>query len=153
MYSVNRPKDAVDEAKKRCRELRKRETPAETMLWELVRDRKLHGMKFYRQLPIFFELDGTTRFFIADFFCHESCLAIELDGPIHNHQKDQDIYRECVSRQLGISVVRFTNEEILRDGEFVCSELVRQIENARAITPPSLQKRRGLGDEFAKGCS
>ena len=97
------------------RKLRRRQTPAENMLWEAVKNRKLNGMKFYRQHPIVFEYQGVERFLIADFYCHEARLVIELDGPIHEKQKDYDESRTLMIREMGMRVVRFTNDEILAD--------------------------------------
>src|SRR5687768_11550895 len=69
----------------RSRQLRRNETKAESCLWELLRNRQLHGFKFRRQ----HQFGG----YIVDFYCHEAQLVIECDGPIHetneNWQHDQ----------------------------------------------------------------
>ena len=65
-----------------------------------------------RQHPIRFEMDGRRRFFIADFYCHEKKLVLEIDGKIHQRQKDYDQLRTHIINTLGIKVIRFKNEEI-----------------------------------------
>lgn len=95
------------------RDLRKRQTPAEAKLWQALRNRKLCGKKFLRQQPIIFELDGNRRFFVADFYCHEAKLVIEVDGGIHETQKEYDKLRTHIINTLGIRVIRFKNEEVI----------------------------------------
>ena len=102
-----------------ARSLRRHQTDAEELLWKVIRNRKLANRKFLRQHPIEFEWNGQKRFFIADFFCHEAMLVIELDGKIHDLQKDRDAMREYVIKCLGMNVLRFTNDEIFNDIEKV----------------------------------
>jgi len=59
-----------------ARELREKQTPAEALLWQLLRNRRLLGFKFRRQHQF-----GD---YIADFYCHEARLIIECDGSVHN---------------------------------------------------------------------
>jgi len=95
-----------------CRELRKNSTTAEKIFWEAVRNRKFMGKKINRQFPIYFDLLGKETFFIADFYCHEEKLVIEIDGGYHKRQKEYDALRTEVINTLGIRVVRFKNELI-----------------------------------------
>jgi very-short-patch-repair endonuclease len=81
-------------------------------MWETVRNRQFRGYKFLRQYPIQFKLDGRFRFFVADFYCAKLKLAIELDGKIHEQQKEYDAIRTFIINQLGIRVVRIPNEVI-----------------------------------------
>mgnify|MGYP001303755511 CR=1 FL=1 len=97
----------------RVRDLRKNQTLSENMLWQCLRNRKLAGYKFNRQHPIKVVHDGKIRYFIADFHCHEKNLVIELDGKIHENQKEYDEYRTYVINQLGIRVFRIKNEELV----------------------------------------
>ena len=93
---------------KRARKLRRKMTGAEKKIWsELLRKDKLEGFRFLRQKP----LDN----FIADFYCAELLLVIEIDGESHLSEdaKDYDEYRTKVLNAYGIEVVRYTNEEIL----------------------------------------
>jgi len=97
-----------------ARDLRKKQTPEESLLWQNLRNRKLHGFKFNRQFPIVYgrDFDGTSHFFIADFYCNEKKLIIELDGKIHDFQKNYDKDRDFILNQLGLTVIRIKNEEI-----------------------------------------
>lgn len=97
-----------------ARDLRKNQTASEKLLWQNLRNRKLNGFKFNRQFPIVYgrNFDGTSLFFIADFYCHESKLIIELDGKIHEFQKEYDKERDAILNQLGLSVIRIKNEEL-----------------------------------------
>ena len=97
--------------------LRKRTTPAEVILWEEIRNRKLNGLKFRRQYPV----SG----FILDFYCAEKNLGIELDGSIHSTQEEYDKLREQIIIEKGIRILRFSNQEILENLE----EVKTKIEN------------------------
>ncbi|MGN6177804.1 MAG: DUF559 domain-containing protein [Mucilaginibacter sp.] len=67
-----------------CRELRRRQTPAEKILWEYLRNRNTKRHKFLRQYPIsVLSPFGRKLFYIPDFYCYQSKLVIEADGPIH----------------------------------------------------------------------
>ncbi len=86
--------------------LRKNMTPAEVELWEALKGNKLNGAKFRRQHPI--------SQFIVDFYCHKYRLVIELDGSIHDleDQKERDEGREAMLKDLGLTVIRFSNMEV-----------------------------------------
>jgi very-short-patch-repair endonuclease len=90
----------------RARELRQPLTPAEQRLWAALRDRRLEGYKFRRQHPI----DR----FIVDFFCHECALAVEVDGNSHVTQAEYDQARTEWLNEHGYTVIRFTNEDVLK---------------------------------------
>ena len=110
------------------RELRKEETLAEKKFWNLVRNRQINGMKFRRQYPISFEWDDQIKHFIADFYCHECKLVIEIDGGIHELQKNYDILRTYIINQLRIKVIRFSNKEVLNNIESVLVKLKKFVE-------------------------
>ena len=98
------------------RDLRKNQTPAEIFFWEKVKDKKFLGHKFLRQHPLFYEFYGNKKFFIADFYCGELRLIIEIDGGIHEKQADYDRTRkEILEIQKNYKVIRFKNEEVLND--------------------------------------
>lgn len=105
------------------RNLRKKQTNAENIFWQLIRNRKFEGKKFYRQFPIKFKIDFTEKFFIADFYCHECKIVVEIDGKIHDNQKEYDQFRTEIIEQFGIKVVRFTNNDVENNIENVLSEL------------------------------
>jgi len=90
----------------RAKELRRDMTPAEKMLWEELRANKL-GVHFRRQQVI--------QGFIVDFYCHKASLVIEVDGDIHDLQREEDARREKVLSDLGLRVIRFRNDEVTRD--------------------------------------
>jgi len=80
-----------------ARELRKNQTETEKILWNRLRNRKFLNQKFLRQHPLSFQIEDSKRFFIADFFCNESKLIIEIDGDIHLKQKNYDQYRDLIT--------------------------------------------------------
>lgn len=94
-----------------ARILRKKQTESEKIFWDIVRNRKL-GVKFLRQYAIGFLYQGQHRFFIADFYCAEKELIIELDGSFHDDRKDYDELRDYIINQLGYKVIRLKNEEL-----------------------------------------
>ncbi len=118
-----------------CRDLRKNSTPAEKAFWQIVRNRRFMGLKFNRQYPIIFEYDNEKRFFIADFYCHQLRLIVEIDGGIHETQKDYDSLREEILNNMDYKVIRFKNHEVLNNIDMVLNELGEFI----GLTPvPSL---------------
>ncbi len=137
--SLTNNKTLREIAKARCRELRKNSTNAERIFWEQVRNRKFMGLKINRQFPIFYDLKGKETFFIADFYCHEKKLVIEIDCKIHENQKEQDKERTEILNLLGYTVIRFNNDEIEKN----IKESLKKIEYNLKV--PSLAKRRDLG--------
>lgn len=108
-----------------ARALRKRQTPAEVFFWEQVRDRRLLNLKITRQKIIQCPIDPTfTKFYIADFYCHEHKLIIELDGDIHEKQLHEDLVRSELMESNGYRVVRFKNEEVLSDWPSVANRIL-----------------------------
>jgi len=95
------------------RNLRRTETESENILWQAVRDRQVAGKKVLRQYPIVFEWMGRKRFIVADFYCHEAKLIIELDGKIHDKRKDFDDIRDSTLLSLGYNIIRFKNDSVL----------------------------------------
>jgi very-short-patch-repair endonuclease len=108
-------------AKDLSRELRKSQTKAEKLFWENVRKKRLRGLKFYRQLPIFYEMDNSESFIVADFFCFEKKTIIEIDGKIHRYRKKKDNLRT-------IRVLRFYNEDVENDLDYVLTEILKKFE-------------------------
>lgn len=97
----------------KAKELRNNMTPAEKIMWEKLNRKQLMGYKFRRQHPI----DS----FIADFYCHAAKLVIEVDGKIHesSEQKEHDSGRDFQLKELGLNILRFSNEEVINDIEKV----------------------------------
>ena len=113
----------------RARSLRRNETDAEHKLWQIVRARRLGGLKFVRQLPV-----GP---YFADFACREAALIIEVDGAQHVDSQ-HDILRDEFLTQQGYSVLRFWNTEVLLHPHGVAEQIL-----AAASLHPS------PGDRFA----
>ena len=90
----------------RAKELRRDMTSAEKILWQELRGNKL-GVHFRRQQVI--------AGFIVDFYCHKAALVVEVDGDVHDLQKEEDARREKVLLEMGLRVVRFKNDEVVRD--------------------------------------
>lgn len=92
----------------RAEALRKNPTHEEKILWEILKGKKL-GEKFRRQHPIWN--------YIADFYCHELKLVVEVDGRIHNvvEVEENDIARQNIIESFGIRVIRFTNKQVRQD--------------------------------------
>jgi very-short-patch-repair endonuclease len=112
-----------------CRELRRKSTASESILWANLRNRKLSGKKFNRQYPIAYHRTTDLHyFFIADFYCHEKKLVIELDGKIHDSQKEYDEGRTAIIEELGIRVIRFTNDRLSKDISKVLAEIRMAVE-------------------------
>jgi very-short-patch-repair endonuclease len=78
------------------RGLRKKQTETENILWKRLKNRTFLNKKFLRQHPIIFQIENIERFFIADFYCNEDKLVIELDGEIHSQQTEYDQYRDLI---------------------------------------------------------
>ena len=96
-----------------ARELRKKSTPAEKLLWSHLRNTKLKGIKFYRQHPIC----G----YVIDFYCKKARLGIELDGAGHLNaeQKEHDQLRTTELEDYGIMILRFWNQQVKDEVEKV----------------------------------
>jgi very-short-patch-repair endonuclease len=107
----------------RARELRRTLTDTERIVWNAIRSGKCNGLKFRRQHPI--------ERFILDFYCHEYLLAIEIDGGIHlmPHHAEYDSYRTSILNDLGIKVLRFTNEEVINDLDAVLLRIQQAASN------------------------
>jgi very-short-patch-repair endonuclease len=113
--------------KETARKLRGHQTPAEKLLWENLRNRKLNSKKFLRQHPIVFAINNRERFFIADFYCAEHGLIIELDGNVHECQKDYDELREWIIEKIGYKIIRFNNEEITNNIKTVLKQIIENL--------------------------
>ena len=110
----------------RVRELRQPLTRAEAHLWQRLRDRQLAGLKFRRQHVI----DR----YVADFYCAEAHLVIELDGSIHAQRTDLDAFRTAWLQRRGFHVLRFPNEAVLLHTDDVLQTILAA---CQAHRPPS----------------
>ena len=104
-----------------ARELRKKQTSAEGLLWQLLRNCQLLEFKFRRQHQF-----GD---YVADFYCHEAQLVIECDGSMHesnalwHHDQERDAYMIA----QGLRVLRFTNDRVLNNTEDVLEEIAKHL--------------------------
>jgi very-short-patch-repair endonuclease len=98
--------------KSHVRGLRQNQTKSEEIVWKLLRNRKFRGKKFLRQHPIVYSYYKRPMYFIADFYCAEHKLVLEIDGKIHDYQVEYDAGRDFVIMQKGLKVLRIKNEEL-----------------------------------------
>lgn len=102
-------------------------TYQENLLWEKLKGKQICGVRFRRQHPIWF--------FIADFYCHEIKLVVEVDGEIHSDKTDYDDGRSAEMEKFGILVLRVTNSEVDAGLERVICK-IKTIVNERLKSPP-----------------
>ena len=120
----------------RSRELRKKSTYAEILLWNAIKQRKILGYQFRRQVII--------HNYIVDFYCHLLFLAIEVDGQIHDFKVEEDITRQKELESLGINVLRFTNDQVIKNLESVITRIY-EIVIILANSPLEGSPRSGRG--------
>jgi very-short-patch-repair endonuclease len=126
-----------------ARALRKNSTDAERILWSELRDHRLNGASFRRQVPI--------ATYIADFVCHAAKLVIELDGGQHfsDAQEVADIRRSAIIEAKGFRVLRFTNHDVITNRAGVLQTIVTSI---GASTPTlTLPRKRERGRDRLPG--
>ncbi|MEO5807547.1 DUF559 domain-containing protein [Devosia sp.] len=102
--------------------LRKNPTPAEIRLWRLISPMRLGGHHFRKQVPI-----GR---YVVDFAYHHAKLVIEVDGDTHGGASaiQHDAVRDAFLRHEGYTVLRFSNAEVMTNGEGVYDVIVRSLE-------------------------
>lgn len=116
--------------KRYAQKLRKNSTEAEVRLWtELLRARSMRGYQFLRQRPVLN--------YIADFLCKELMLIIEVDGITHDDEQqwEKDLARQQALEDFGFAVLRFSDEEVMHDIDYVERTISEWIEHH----PPSKQ--------------
>ncbi|MFN3878277.1 MAG: endonuclease domain-containing protein [Brevundimonas sp.] len=108
------------------RRFRAEMTGAEAILWSMLRNRQLGGLKFRRQAPV----AGA----IADFACHEIRLIVELDGGVHDLHEARDAARDARIEAAGYTVLRFRNAEFSKNPAVVTEAIRRHA--AMRTQPP-----------------
>ncbi|MGP1351798.1 MAG: endonuclease domain-containing protein [Parasphingopyxis sp.] len=116
---------------KRARELRNAASPAERKLWQYLSRRQLAGRRFSRQMPV-----GP---YFCDFLCRAEKLIVEIDGTSHDSRGDYDEQRTHYLESQGLTVLRFTNEDVLGNIQGV----VQSIEMAFQAHPHPLPQAGG----------
>lgn len=106
----------ADQKQARAQQMRREQTPAEILLWQQLRANRLGGLRFRRQQV----LDG----FIADFYCHQAGLVIEIDGGIHEKQTDYDALRDRIIAARGLQILRFSNEQVLSQLDVMLAQIL-----------------------------
>ena len=116
-----------------ARYLRKNQTVAEQILWSELRNRKLDGWKFRRQVAL--------ASYIVDFLCPDAKLTIELDGIVHKGQEAEDEARRNDLEKAGYFEIRFSNEDVAERLHWVIHEIRRALAVAknREIPEPLFQ--------------
>jgi len=117
------------------RRLRSNMTGPEARLWSRLRARQLHGLKFRRQHGI-----GP---YIVDFYCPEQSLVIEVDGDSHADADQilKDRQREKYLQSLGLHVIRYINDDILKNLDGVMEDLAERLSSGSTSPCPSLRRR------------
>ena len=110
--------------------MKKNQTPAEEKLRQKLRKRQCLWYKFYRQKALFLyrEETGVDRFVVVDFYCHVLKLIIEVDGAVHADPDIEQIdkIKELLLQQQGYTILRFSNERVVHDREWVIAT-IRQV--------------------------
>jgi very-short-patch-repair endonuclease len=103
--------------KPRRKKLRNKSTYAEVFFWQQVKSRQLEGKKFRRQTSV-----GN---YIVDFYCPEERLIVELDGEVHFDEEaiKYDKKRTEYLKSVGLTVIRFENQDVLKNTEYVLSKI------------------------------
>ena len=144
MDEPNRPRWKIPaRLRSNARVLRKNSTDAERLLWSELRNHRLNGASFRRQVPI----GG----FIADFMCHAARLVIELDGGQHfsDDQEKAEAARTAVIEGKGFRVLRFSNLDVMTNRAGVLETIASAIEPS---TPTlTLPRKRERGPAAAEG--
>lgn len=105
----------------RARDMRHDATRAENLLWQALRNRQLEDHKFRRQVPLHNA--------ILDFVCFEAKLIIEVDGFQHA-ENARDLERNAFFRRQGFRILRFWNEEVVRNLDGVCLTILSELRNS-----------------------
>jgi len=121
LESKQRMRGTTHEIQQRAKELRKRMTFAEQVVWQMLRKHRQHGFYFRRQHPV-----GR---FILDFCCAQAKLCVEIDGPIHDDQRERDAERTAWLEAAGYRVIRFRNEEVLEATHLVAQRIQAVLED------------------------
>jgi very-short-patch-repair endonuclease len=117
----------VSNAIDRARRLRRDMTWPEKLFWSRVKAQQFLGLKFRKQHPI-----GP---FVVDFYCASVSLVVEIDGDSHV-DSDADSERQQYLEQLGLVVVRYSNDEVLKELDWVMENLESRLQGVTRKSLP-----------------
>ncbi|MFA4875286.1 MAG: endonuclease domain-containing protein [bacterium] len=137
--SAPRTLKGAAENKKRASALRSNMTAPELVLWTRLRSQQMLSCKFRRQHGI-----GP---YIVDFFCAEKKMVIEIDGESHGESDriSYDAERESYLRSLGLTVIRYTNHEVMKNVEGVLEDIAEKLKALSTSPGPSPPAGRRAG--------
>ena len=124
----------MNESRMRARHLRKNPTEAERLLWRRLRVWQVDGFKFRRQQPL-----GR---YIVDFVCLEKRMIIEVDGGQHAEDANYDTDRDAWLRNQGFVILRFWNNDVLKNMNGVLEVIAKNLQNTPFLIPSSQEGRR-----------
>ena len=129
--------------KVKARELRKDSTLSEILLWDKIKNRKIQGYQFHRQVPM---LD-----YIVDFYCHELMLVIEIDSDSHDHPDavKYDEERQMRLESWGVKFLRFDDFDVKKNLDWVLREIGYWVEEQKEH-PPSPLKPPSRGESVVQ---
>ena len=133
-YHTSDPKTWVA-LQERAVKMRKNPTNTESILWESLR-KNVTGDHIRRQQII--------RNFIVDFVCLQKKLVIEIDGDVHDHQKEEDAQRTIFLQEQGFKVIKFTNDEVEKNLQKVINEIIKELSASVSQALPFGEGRGGV---------
>ena len=113
------------ELESRRKELRNNSTYAEVFFWQQIKKGQLEGRKFRRQTSI-----GS---YIVDFYCPEEKIVVELDGEVHFNEEARKYDKERTEylESIGLRVIRFENQDVLKNTEYVMNTIKKLFNSKR----------------------
>ncbi len=129
-----------EKLKPQARAMRAEPTPEEDLLWERLRSSQVHGVRFRRQ--------HTINRFVVDFYCAKARLIVEVDGPIHDLQRDEDLQRQEVLENQGFRFLRFTNNDVRQHLDRVVSDIAEDVQRALELSRKRTSKAAIVDDWF-----
>jgi very-short-patch-repair endonuclease len=126
----------MNPTRSRARQLRRNPTDVERLLWRRLRFCQVDGYKFRRQQPL-----GN---YIVDFMCLQRRLIIEVDGGQHAHEVNNDAERDAWLQAQGFIILRFWNNDVLKNIEGVMEMIVKSLQSTPYLNPSPQGGRRKM---------
>jgi very-short-patch-repair endonuclease len=119
-------------------EMRNNPTPAEASMWEILR------RQVYQNFPDYIFYRQSVQYgYILDFYCPRLRLGIEVDGYVHDEQKEYDYYRDNTLARHGIEVHRFSNDEVLYNPQVTAERIYQTLKEKNEHPPRGYTERQG----------